>query len=165
VTESVLLGLLGGFFGLVLAKAGLQMALPSHGTIDPAVILFLCGISLATGILFGLAPAIHALRADPQWAIKSASVTGSGAGTRSALVVLEFGLTLMLVIGAGILTRSFLQMMQVNPGFSPAGVVTAKILAPPVAQPNVLFQRLHDGLAQLPGVESVSFTNALPLIA
>jgi len=164
-TESLLLALLGGALGWLLAKGALLLAVPSQAAMPAAVILFLIALSLATGLFFGLAPAIHALRTDSQSVIKSATVTGSGVTVRSALVVLEFGLTLMLVIGAGLLAKSFMRVMQVNPGFDPNGVLTARILTPPSQNPGPLFHRIEDKLAALPGVAGVAVTNALPLIA
>jgi putative ABC transport system permease protein len=84
---------------------------------------------------------------------------------RSTLVVFEFALTLMLVIGAGILARSFMRLMQVNPGFNPAGVLTVRVLAPPSQKPEQLFHRIQEQLMSLPRVQRVAATNALPLIA
>ncbi len=165
VTESLVLALLGGAFGWIFAKGALMAALPTRSHLDPAVILFLLGTSLATGIFFGLAPVTQALRADPQSVIKSGAVTSSGVVARSALVIFEFALTLMLVIGAGILARSFAHLMQVNPGFDPAGVLTVRILAPASEKPEPLFHRIQETFLALPGVQRVAVTNALPLIA
>jgi predicted permease len=112
-----------------------------------------------------LAPALQTLRADPQSVIKSGAVTGSGMKARSALVVFEFALTLMLVIGAAILARSFLHLMQANPGFDPKGVLTVRILVPPSREPNELFHRVQEKLAFVPGIQRIAITNALPLVA
>jgi putative ABC transport system permease protein len=165
VTENLVLALLGGALGWILAKAGLLQVLPARATLEPAVILFLLATTFTTGIFFGLAPAIHALRTDAQAVIKSAAMTGSGGTTRSALVVLEFAFTLTLVIGAGILTKSFVRLMRVNTGFDPTGVLTLRILTPPSQKPEPVFRRLQAKLTSLPGVETVAVTNALPLIA
>jgi predicted permease len=165
VTESLVLALLGGLCGCLFAKAGLLLTLPARAQMEPAVVLFLVIVSLATGIFFGLAPAIHAIRADPQTAIRSAAATGSGMGTRSALVVLEFALTLALVIGAGILARSYVRLMQVNPGFSSKCVLTLRILVPPSRKPELLFPLMRQKLLSLPGVQTFAVTNTLPLIA
>ena len=165
MTESLVLALLGGICGWLFAQVGLSIVFPAHAHLEPAVILFLSLASLLTGVFFGLAPAIQALRANPQTAIKSASVTGSGLTARSALVVFEFALTLTLVIGAGILTRSFVRLMQVSPGFSSKGVLTLRLLAPPSRKPEPLFHRIQEKLLALPGVQFVAVTNSLPLLA
>ncbi len=165
LTESLALALLGGAFGWLLAKGALLIALPTRSHLDPVVTLFLFSVSLATGIFFGLAPAAQALRSDPQSVIKSGAVTGSGRTARSALVVFEFALTLMLVIGAGILARSFIHLIEVNPGFNPKGVLTVRLLAPPSRKPDQLFHRMQEKLLSLPGVQRIAAANALPLIA
>ncbi len=165
VTESLVLALLGGVCGCLFAKAGLLLALPARAQMEPAVVIFLVGLSFATGILFGVAPAIQAVRADPQSVIKTAIVTGSGMSTRSALVVFEFGLTLSLVIGAGILAKSYVRVMQVNPGFRSSGVLTLRILVPPSRKPEPLYHLIQQKLLSLPGVQTFAVTNALPLIA
>jgi putative ABC transport system permease protein len=165
LTESLVLALLGGACGWLFAKAGLWIALPAHARLEPAVILFLFLTSLLTGLFFGLAPAIQALRTNPQSVIKSASVTSSGLTARSLLVVFEFALTLTLVIGSGILTRSFVRLMQVSPGFNSKGVLTLRLLVPPSRQPEPLFHRIQEKLLALPGVQFVAVTNALPLVA
>jgi predicted permease len=165
LTENLALALLGGAVGWVIAKAGLMTVLPTRSHLDPLVALFLFGVSLATGIFFGLAPVSQVLRADPQSVIKSGAVTGSGMKARSALVVFEFALTLTLVIGAAILARSFVHLMQANPGFDPKGVLTVRILVPPSREPNELFHRMQEKLAFLPGIQRIAITNALPLIA
>jgi putative ABC transport system permease protein len=108
---------------------------------------------------------MQALRTDPQSVIKSGSITSSGITIRSALVVVEFALTLSLAIGAGILARSFVRLMHVNPGFDSKGVLTVRILAPPSRKPEQLFRRVQEKLSSLPGVQRVAVANALPLIA
>jgi predicted permease len=165
MTESLVLALLGGALGWVLAKGVLTAAGPTRSHLDAVVMLFLVGASLIVGVFFGLAPAAQAFRTDPQSVIKAGAVTGSGMTARSTLVVFEFALTLTLVIGAGILARSFLHLMQVNPGFDPKGVLTVRILAPSSAKPEALFHRLQEKLLSLPSVQRIAVTNALPLIA
>ncbi len=165
VTESLLLALLGGACGLVVAKVALVFALPTHSHLEPVIVLFLVAISLLTGVFFGLVPATQALRTDPQSIIKSGSGTSSGTTARAALVVFELALTMMLVIGAGILTKSFISLMKVDPGFNPKDILTVRILAPPSQKPEMLFHRLQEKFLSLPGVQSIAATNALPLIA
>jgi putative ABC transport system permease protein len=165
LTESLVLALIGGAAGLVVTKAILALALPAHPHLDPTVILFLLTTSLATGIFFGLAPATQSLAIDTQSAMKSGAMTNSGMNTRSALVVFEIALTMMLVIGAGILTKSFLRLMKTDPGFNSRGVLTVRVLAPPSQKPELLFHRIQEKLLSVPGVEDAAVTNALPLIA
>ncbi len=112
-----------------------------------------------------MAPAFQAGRAAPQSVIKSAAAASSGMATRSALVVFEFALTLSLVIGAGILSRSYVRLTQVNPGFGSRGVLTLRILVPPSRKPELLFHLMQQKLLSLPGVQAFAVTNALPLIA
>lgn len=165
LTESLVLALLGGLAGLVVAKVGLAIALPAHCQLEPAVILFLFLTSLAMGILFGLAPATQSLHTDTQSIMKSGTATSSGMTTRSALVIFEIALTMMLVTGAGILTKSFVRLMNTDPGFKPEGVLTVRILAPSLQKPEQLFHRIQERFLSLPGVQDVAATNALPLIA
>lgn len=165
ITESLVLALLGGLAGFVVARVALAVTLPAHSHLEPAVILFLFLISLATGILFGLAPATQSLRIDTQSIVKSGSVTSAGMATRSALVIIEIALTMMLVTGAGILAKSFVRLMNTDPGFNPNGVLTVRILAPPSEKPEQLFHRIEERLLSTPGVQDVAATNALPLIA
>jgi putative ABC transport system permease protein len=165
VTESLVLALLGGVCGFLFAKTGLMLALPERARMEPAVLLFLLVISLVTGTFFGMAPAIYAVRADPQSVMKSAAVTSAGMRTRSALVVFEFALTLALAIGAGILARSYVLLMRVDPGFSSRGVLTLRIQVPPSRKPESLFHNMQQRLLSLPGVQAFAVANALPLIA
>ena len=165
VTESLLLALLGGASGLVVAKVALVFALPTHSHLEPVIVLFLATVSLLTGVFFGLAPATQALRNDPQSVIKSGSGTSSSATARAALVVLELALTMMLVIGAGILTKSFMSLMKVDPGFDPKGILTVRLLAPTSQKPERLFHRMQEVISSLPGVQNIAAANALPLIA
>jgi hypothetical protein len=165
LTETLVLALLGGAAGLVVAKLALKLALPSHSQFEPVVILFLLTTSLATGIFFGLAPAIQSIRTDTQSIMKSGAMTSSGMSARSALVIIEIALTMMLVIGAGILAKSFLLLMNADPGFNPKGVLTVRVLAPPSQKPELLFHLIREKLLSVAGVENVAATNALPLIA
>ncbi len=159
VTESLVLAVPGGVCGWLIAKAGLLAVLPERARLGPETMVFLAATSLAAGVLFGLAQAAPTLRAGRRAAMRS-----SGVRVRSALVVIELALTLMLVIGAGILARSFVRTMQVNPGFRPEGVLTVRVLVPPSWNPEALFHRIEEKLRALPGVRTIAVTNALPLI-
>ena len=165
LTESLMLVMLGGAAGLVVGKGALRLTLPTHSHLEPAVILFLLATSLATGIFFGLVPATQSLRTDTWSVMKSGSMTGSGMTTRSVLVIFEIAVTMTLVIGAGILAKSFVRLMNTDPGFNPKGVLTLRILAPPSQKPELLFRLLREKLLSVPGVTTVAATNALPLIA
>jgi len=166
LTESVMLAVLGGALGLALAVWGLEALSPIPASIDPAVLLFLLLVSTGAGIVFGLAPALQALRIDPIEAIKSGSPgAGRSSRVRDMVVILEIAFTFVVVAAAGILVKSFLALMDVNPGFNPHGVLTLRISWSPSQDPNALFARLEERLKLLPGVESIAAANTLPLVA
>lgn len=166
LTETILLALTGGLLGLLLANWSLSAFFPAQALLDLPVLLFVTAVSVLAGVLFGLAPASQLLKSDLASALKSGSATaGGGSTTRAVLVVLEFALTIMLVIGAGILAKSFVRLMHVEPGFNPKGVLTLKLDAPPSRDPEVLFHRIEERITPVPGVQSIAAVNALPLIA
>ncbi len=180
LTESLLLFLAGGGLGLFVAWWGVG-ALNSLGLstlprafgvqLDFSVFAFTLLCALLTGIGFGALPAWSASRSDAAAALKEAGARGSAgrrtAFLRSALVVGEIALAVMLLSTAGLLVRSFEKLQQENPGFSPGGVITAQLSLPPakydepakrVAFVDATFARLR----ALPGVRSVGLTNVLP---
>jgi predicted permease len=162
LTESLVLAAIGGALGLLLATTSLELLSPIPAPIDPAVLGFLIAVSLATGVAFGIAPALQARRVDPISAIKSGpSGDRHSLTARGAVVVLEFAFTLMVVVGAGILARSFAALVQVDPGFNPHGILTLRISS--ATPPD--FARIQSRLTALPGVDSVAAVNTLPLIA
>jgi putative ABC transport system permease protein len=166
LTESLVLAAAGGVLGLALAYVSLAVAAPVRAPLDSTVLLFLFGISGATGLACGLTPALQTLRSDTNSVLKSGSQAGGGsANVRGALVVLEFALALILVAGAGILAKSFERLMRVDPGFTARGVLTLRISIPPSRKPDALFHRMEERIGRLPGVESMAATNTLPLIA
>jgi predicted permease len=166
LTESAVLSVAGGTAGLVFGRAALLAFSPLEIGLNGAVLLFLAGISIATGIAFGLAPVLQAVRSDTNAAIKAGSVAAAGSAMRRALVVAEFALTLMLVVSAGILTKSFLRLMQVDPGFRPQGVLSARMPFSRISRaPDVLFRRIEQRVRQLPGVDTFASTTAPPLAA
>jgi putative ABC transport system permease protein len=166
LTESLLLAAAGAGLGLVLARAALRALSPVPAALDSTVLLFLIAVSLVTGTLFGLAPALQALRTDHNSIIKSGSRAGGSSNSlRGALVVAEFALAMILVAGAGMLMRSFLHLMHVDPGFEPRGLLTLHLDIPPSRDPVALFHRIEERAARLPGMESVASVNMLPLIA
>jgi len=184
LTESVLLSMLGGLSGLGIAWGSLYLVrvlnpgniprLEEIG-INTAVLGFAVAVSLLTGILFGMAPALRAAKADVITALKAGGrdsrIGGLGVGSdrlRSVLVVAEVALSLLLLIGAGLLTRSFIAVQKVSPGFSPDHVVSMQVsLAGPkyqTGQPRALFyEELGQRISNLPGVRAQGAVSSLPL--
>ena len=178
LTESVLLSLIGGAIGLVLARWGVDLilymspdAIPRSREIglDWTVLAFTIGISFLTGILFGLIPAIQAGEVDVHETLKE-----TGRGTtgrqwlRSSLVVLEVATTLVLLIGAGLLIRSFYLLQKVNPGFSHEHLTSFSISLPEKKYANqearsTFYNTLLENVRALPGVESAAAASGLPL--
>ncbi|MGB0034827.1 MAG: ABC transporter permease [Candidatus Acidiferrales bacterium] len=179
LTESILLGLCGGLCSLLVAKwsmDGLMKVfserLPrwSEIQIDTRVMVFALCISVLTGVLFGLAPAWEAVKVSLNDSLKEGGRMGSGVSRhkRNALVVCEIALSLVLSTGAGLLLRSFNQLLHVNKGFNSDHVLTFNVDLPqnrykePAKQVS-FFHQVLDQLRTLPGVESVGMINALPL--
>jgi putative ABC transport system permease protein len=180
LTESVLLSLAGGVLGLLLATWGMEL-LRAYGpaevprlrdvSLDRYVLLFTFGIATLTGILFGLAPALHASRPDPGNMLKESGRGLSQAGRnrmRGALIVSEVALSLMLLVGAGLLINSFWRLMKTDAGFDPKGVLTLDIplnrttYSKPEQQ-SAAFQQLIARMKTLPGVRNASVVNNVPL--
>jgi predicted permease len=180
LTESVLLAVVGGALGLLLATWGVDLLLSlneskipraSEVGVDLWVLGFTVGVSLLTGVLFGLAPALQASKVDLHDALKEGGRSGSGGmkrGARSVLVVAEMALALVLLIGAGLLIKSFAQLQQVNPGFRPEGVLSMQLTLPEAKykeprQRQEFYRQLMERVRALPGVEAAGATNVLPL--
>jgi putative ABC transport system permease protein len=180
ITESLLLAFIGGTFGLLLAVWGMDLIvafkpenLPRLDdlNLDNRVLLFTGLISLVSGLMFGLAPAIQSVRANLNSALKEGGRSDTDGFAkhrlRNVLVVSEFALALMLLIGAGLMIRSFQTLQQVNPGFNPHHVVTMQINLPrnkyqDAAQGAAFQQQFLQKVQTLPGVESASLSMALP---
>ena len=181
LTESLLLALVGGAIGLLLALWGvdvLSAAIPAdiprvkEVALDSRVLGFTTAISVLTGILFGLAPALQASKTDLNESLKEGG-RGSTEGlnrnrVRSLLVISEVALSLVLLIGAGLLIKSFFQLLNVKPGFEPEHVLTAGFSLPPVKYPEVpqqtaFFQQVLERVRTLPGVDSAGVVIPLPL--
>ena len=186
LTESALLALIGGALGILLAYGGLhllRLALPSEGGygeiphvewlgIDGMVLAFTLIVSILTGILFGLAPAIQISHAELYESLKEGSQGSIGGRrsqfTRSALVIAEVAFSLLLLVCSGLLIRSFYLLMSEDLGIDPDNVLTAQIWLPEshyAAGAPVMnfYQQAIDRIGALPGVKSASAVNFLPL--
>jgi putative ABC transport system permease protein len=180
MTEGVLLSLVGGVLGLVLARAGVQAlirvypaSLPrtSEVTVDPVVLLFTLGVSIATGLVFGLAPLMHTRVADLVTALKEGGGKGATGAARHhirrGLVMAEVALAVMLVIGAGLLLRTVANLASVDAGFDRARLVTFSMALPAADYPQPsaraqLYQRLLEKLRAMSGVQAVTAMSGLP---
>ena len=181
LVESVLLALAGGALGLLFASAGISLLLyfaPDNvprlagASVDLPVFAYTFAVSLFTGIIFGLGPSLAASRADLTRSLKSegAKLTASAKHSRlrSALVILELALSLALLIGAGLLVKSFVRLERVNPGFRPDHLLTAWIILPEKKyshpqQVTAFYQQALNKIEALPSVESVGATENPPL--
>ncbi len=180
LTESLLLSLAGGAFGLLLASWGTDL-LVAYGPanvprlrdvgLDRYVLFFTFAVSTLTGIVFGLAPALHASRPDPGNMLKDAGRGLSQGGrnwTRSALIVSEVALSLMLLVGAGLLINSFWRLLQTDAGFDGKGVLALDI---PLSrtkyttpeQRSAAFEQLIARMKTIPGVRDASVVSNVPL--
>jgi len=178
LTESVLLSLAGGSLGLLVAFLGVQALrqwndaslAAMHGIgIDGWVLAFTLGVSMITGLTFGLAPAVRAWRTDVNTALKEESRGGTGGHRnrlRQLLVVSEVALALVLLVGAGLLIKSFSRLLDVNPGFRTEGVLTFQVtLTEGRSSPwKVNFtEQILERLRALPRVQAAAVTDSLPL--
>ena len=184
ITESLLLAVISGALGVLLAFLGTRLLLvfqPSGGFgelphrewigVNPPVLLFTLGASLITGILFGLAPALHVARTDLQESMKEGgkgSTSRRGKWIRSTLVVAELAISLMLLAAAGLLIQSFSRLMGESVGFNSHGVLTLETWLPPAhyptsAQAAAFYQQSLEHIAAVPGVSTVGAINFLPL--
>ena len=181
LAESAVLGVIGGIFGCLLAIWGIDLliALRPQGLprldeigMDWRILVFTGGISLLCGFLFGLAPALQASSAQLNDVLKQGDRTGTinptSFGTRNLLVGSEVALSLILLVGAGLLIRSFGRLVDVDPGFRPDNVLTVSIplSASRYADPQrqaAFFQRLLKQARELPGVQSAGVVSDLPL--
>ena len=178
LTESVLLALIGGTLGMLIAQWGIKLilyispdAIPRSREIalDWRVLAFTIGLSFLTGILFGLVPALQASVVDVHETLKE---TGRGVSgrhwLRSSLVIVEVGTTLVLLIGAGLMIRSFYRLQKVDPGFSYDHLTSFTVALPQKKYDNDekrehFYNGLIENLRGLPGAESVAAASGLPL--
>jgi predicted permease len=179
LTESVLLSLLGGLLGLLLAFGGLRLLLRlgpdtlprlNEIAVDGRVLGFTLLVSFITGIVFGLAPALRSSRVDLNGVLKQGGRGSTGVGhnrVRSIFVIVEVALSLVLLIGAGLLVRSYSYIQDANPGFNPRNVLSFRLSLPTTKYkgPAVtnFYKQLIDRIKALPGVESVGTSYSLPM--
>lgn len=181
LTESLLLASLGGAMGLLLAYAGVRLLLAivpgglprsAEITVNGQVVVFTAAVSLLSGVLFGLAPMLgfgrhlnnpETLRGGTQ----NLSEQRSRSGLRNTLIVLEVSLSFVLLVGAGLLLRSFDRLTSSSPGFDPQSMVAGKLLLPKAHYPKeenivAFYDQLLDRVQHLPGVASAGITLSLP---
>ena len=180
LTESLLLSVVGGVAGLLTALWSIQLmnrSLPqgllpvAEVTIDSSVLFFALAVTLLTGLLFGLAPAWHATRADLNAVLKQggrSSIGGQRFLVRHALVAGELALATILLVGAGLLMQSLLRLQQMQVGFHPEGILTFQ-LAPPAARYSgqvkrwALFSDVLQSLRAIPGVKGAAMSSGIPM--
>jgi putative ABC transport system permease protein len=183
LTESAIVALLGGAFGVLIGFWGIDALRASNPGdaarfapgwyqlgINVPVLLFTVGISLLSGLVFGLAPSLQVSKPDLNDALKEGarSVSGSTHRLRSSLVVFEVALSLVLLVGAGLLVRSFLSLLKTDPGFNSENVLTMAIVLPAAKyheepQAAAFYDDLVQRVKTTPGVESAAAVNHLPL--
>jgi putative ABC transport system permease protein len=186
LTENLWLSVIGGALGLILAYVGLQIilalapenlsrdAIISEGVaipLDHRVLIFTLGLSILTGVVFGLLPIVQASNPDLTKALKDSARGSTSARTlrtRGLLVVSEIALALILLIGAGLMLKSFMHLQSINPGFNSDNLLTAQIALPELKykewdQRSAFFHQAIERVKSLPGVQAVGATTSLPM--
>ena len=182
LTESALLALAGGVAGLLLAKWGTDLLLKlapqnlprmSDVSLDGRALAFTAAVTLLTGLIFGLVPALQASKPNLTETMKDAGGRGSTEGgrrqfVRGSLVVLEMASALLLLVGAGLLIKSFWRLQRIDPGFNPNNALTASVTLPSRKYPeenqqSAFFQQLLEKVRALPGVQAAGASNVVPL--
>jgi len=180
LTESALLGLIGGGLGMLLAAEGIKplLAAVPHAlprareiAVNGRVLLFNLGMSVAAGILFGLAPALRVWRTNMQDTLKEGGRGSSGTRQRAqnVFVVVEMAVALVLLVGSGLMIRSLIVLLGVNPGFDPHHVLKFNVTMPPDLMsdaPHIraALRQLHDAVRSTPGVQAASLDgDTLPM--
>jgi putative ABC transport system permease protein len=181
LTESVILAITGGTVGVLLALWGLDLLLAIGGDsiprvkeikLDSWVLGFSILISLATGLLFGLVPALQASKPDLNETLKEGGRSASGSirrnRTRGFFVIAEVAICLVLLIGAGLMLRSFARLVNVSPGFNPDNLLSMNLALSGsryggAEQVASFYQRALERLSSLPGVQSAAATSGLPM--
>jgi predicted permease len=179
LTESLMLALGGALLGLLLARWGTSLVLAAARAdlpraesigIDPYVLLFTLMVSVATGVLFGLAPALQGANIDPQESLKEGT-RGSGGGRHRAegvFVALEVGLAVILLTGAGLMMQSVWRLWRVDPGFNTHNILTAQVaISPAVANNPQRIRQAYDQMIErveaTPGIRAAAITSLVPL--
>jgi putative ABC transport system permease protein len=180
LTESLLLSSVGGVLGLLLAFLSFRfleklipegMSVSTNLKLDSLMLLFAIGVSIITGIVFGLAPALHSARVDINEALKQSgtrSASASNTGLRSATVVFEVALSLVLLVGAGLLIQTLFQLFNQYSVLQPEKVLTMRTELPrskykELSQKVNYFQPVMERVRNLPGVISTGYVTAVPL--
>jgi predicted permease len=179
LTESVILSLAGAGLGIAIAFFGIKSVLAAMPEVLPRsadvsvnapVLLYTLAVSLLVGILFGLVPALKSWSADPQTSLKEGGRGSSVAHrrTQSGFIVMQVALTLVLLVGAGLLLRTILHLWSVNPGFDTKNVIAFKVgvshsLTKTPSSTRVTYQQLIERIRQIPGVQAADFTTSVPL--
>ncbi len=180
LTESLLLSVVGGAFGLLIGYWGVKALVALNEdripraheiSLDWKVLLFTFGVSIVTGILFGIVPAIQTTKTDLHETLKEGGRNAAATTKqwiRSSLVVVEIALALAVLVGAGLLVKSFLHVQQVNPGFNPEGMLTMHLSLPmtkysEAPQRANFYKQIINDVRTLPGVQSVGAVSVLPL--
>jgi putative ABC transport system permease protein len=179
LTESCLLAAIGGVCGFLLALWATHVLellappdlVPLAGVhLDARVLVFTIAVALLTGILFGIVPALQAARSAPREPLQEGRTVAGGpqhSRARNGFAMAQIALALILLTGSGLLIRSFMRLLAVDPGFQPEGILTARIQLPNAkykdnARKAQFFQELLDRVRQLPGVRSASANSFLP---
>lgn len=179
LTESTILAFTGGLLGSIFASLGVRFllyrfpdALPRSENVhlNIPVLLFTLGISLVVGILFGLVPARDGSRVDVQSSLKAGGRGSTHVHPRaqSILVITQMALTVVLLVGSGLLLRTIAQLWNVNPGFDRQNIITLKVglspsLTATASSTRTAYRQLVDRIREIPGVQAVDFTNVVPL--
>ena len=178
VTESMMVAVAGGAVGLLLASIALKVIVSSGEDVipraidiqlDPMALAFTLVVTLVTGLAIGLLPALQTSAVNVQETLKQASrgSTGTGQRLRASLLVAEVSLSVVLLVGAGLLLASFARLQRVEPGFTPDGLFTAQVVLPAQRYPRpeliVFFEQFYERLTRHPGVDSVALSDRVPL--
>ena len=178
LTESILLATVGGAIGLALAHFGIRALLSLNEDkipraaeigIDARVLFFTAGVALLTGVLFGLFPSLQTSKSDLHAVLKEGGRSGSARrSVRGLFVVAEVALALVLLVGAGLLLKSFQKLQEVNPGFKAEDLLTMQVSPPATKyrepqQIDAFFQQALDKIKALPGVRSAGISTSVPM--
>jgi putative ABC transport system permease protein len=179
LAENVLLSLAGACAGIALAFFALKFVLPvvpevlprsEDVTLNIPVLLYALGVSLLAGILFGLLPALKSSSADPQTSLKEGGrgTTHVSRRAQSSFIFVQVGATLVLLVVAGLLFRTIMQLWRVNPGFDTTNIVTLKVgishsLEKTPSRTRIAYHQLIERIRAIPGVRAAEFTTSVPL--